>query len=255
MAFANIRLFSTDLDGTLLGHPEAAWRFGQAWAGIEPSRRPLLVFNTSRKIAETRELVAARALPEPDFIIGCVGTELHDSLYNRGADYRRELIEGWDLARVQEIVAATPGVRPQPIELTGDFKSSWIWSHARRDQLDALRQRLAAAGLKVAVIYSCLHFLDVVPARGGKGGALRWLCQRLGIPLEHVLVAGDSGNDSSMFLLPGVRGVIVANALPELSAAVTSRRVFIAERSFADGVLEGLVKFGVIDAAASSVSP
>jgi sucrose-6F-phosphate phosphohydrolase len=234
------------LDGTLLGNPDAAWRFTQAWAAIEPQRRPLLVFNTSRTTAETRALVTARALPEPDFIIGCVGTELHDSLYNRGAEFRRQFSEGWDLARVQEIVAAMPGVRAQPGEFTGDLKSSWIWSGARREQLDTLKQRLADAGLKVTVIYSCLHFLDIVPARAGKGSALNWLCQRLGVPLEHVLVAGDTGNDGSMFLLPNVRGIVVANALPELFTVVAGRRMFVSTQSFADGVLEGLAKFGVI---------
>jgi hypothetical protein len=35
-----------------------------------------------------------------------------------------------------------------------------------------------------------------------------------------VLVAGDTGNDSSLFLLPRVRGIVVENAQPELIEAV-----------------------------------
>src|SRR5690606_1737681 len=54
----NIRLFSTDLDGTLLGNPEAAWRFTQAWESLNPGSRPLLVYNTGRTVADTRGLAA-----------------------------------------------------------------------------------------------------------------------------------------------------------------------------------------------------
>jgi hypothetical protein len=47
---ASIRLFSTDLDGTILGNPEAAWRFGEAWQALPLARRPLLVYNTGRTV-------------------------------------------------------------------------------------------------------------------------------------------------------------------------------------------------------------
>lgn len=242
----NIRLFSSDLDGTLLGHPEAAWRFTQAWDAIEPGRRPLLVYNTGRTVRDTQALVAARVLVEPDFIIGSVGTELHDSLYNRTAEFHARFTRGWDRAKVDAIVGAIPGVRPQPADRLHAFKSSWTWSRARREQVTQLRQQLAAAGLDVTVVYSCQHFLDVLPGCAGKGTALRWLCQRLGIPLQHVLVAGDTANDSSMFTLPRVRGIVVENALPELHAELGSSAPFIAPSPMADGVIEGLAHFGVL---------
>jgi sucrose-6F-phosphate phosphohydrolase len=243
---SQIRLFSTDLDGTLLGNPEAAWRFAEKWAALEPRRRPLLVYNTGRTVADTQALIAARQLPAPEFIIGSVGTELHDSLYNRGTDFRAQFGQNWDLARVEEIVGATPGVKRQPPEVRHDFKSSWFWTRARREDINDLERRLLEAGIEAAVIYSCRYFLDVVPLRAGKGRALAWLCQGLSIPLTHVLVAGDTANDTAMFLLPGVSGIIVENALPELLAAAVNERVFVARQPMADGVLEGLAHFGVI---------
>jgi sucrose-6F-phosphate phosphohydrolase len=242
----HIRLFSTDLDGTLLGHPEATARFGEKWAALPPHRRPLLVYNTSRTVAATRAAIARRGLPEPEFIIGSVGTELHDSLYNRGAEFGAQFGQAWDAARVEEVVAATPGVRPQPAEFCHALKSSWFWSRARREELEALERRLKSAGLAAVVNYSCRYFLDVVPACGGKGQALAWLCRRLSIACRDVLVAGDSGNDNSMFLLPEVNGIVVSNALPELSVAIADRRTFLARQPMADGVLEGLVHFGVL---------
>ncbi len=242
----HIRLFSTDLDGTLVGDATALSRFTETWSALPVQRRPLLVYNTGRRIADVRQLVATRLLPEPDFIIGSVGTELHDSLYDHGAEFHAQFREGWDLARVEEIVATFPGVTRQPAEFCQPFKSSWTWSRARRDELEQLRRRLAAAGLQTNVIYSCLHFLDVLPARADKGKALGWLCQRLHIPLADVLVAGDSANDSGMFLLPDVKGIVVANALPELFADVVGRACFVARAALADGVLEGLGHFGVL---------
>ena len=52
-----IKIFSTDLDGTLLGNPEAAARFATAWASLPDEHRPLLVFNSGRLIDDTRHLV------------------------------------------------------------------------------------------------------------------------------------------------------------------------------------------------------
>lgn len=48
-----IQLFSTDLDGTLLGNPVASWRFSDTWTAQESSQRPLLVYNTGGTVAAT----------------------------------------------------------------------------------------------------------------------------------------------------------------------------------------------------------
>ena len=243
---ANIRLFSADLEGTLLGRPEGTCRFTLAWQSIPPTRRPLLVFNTSRTVSDTRLLAAARGLPEPDYIIGGVGTELYSALYRLPKDFSSQFGEGWDPARVEEIVSSFPGAKRQPAEFLHRFKSSWFWERARTEELEQLKRKLREAGIRAHVDYSCRYFLDVVPACAGKGKALKWLCERLSIPLSNVLVAGDAGNDTSMFLLPHVRGVVVDNALPELRGRIEPRTVFVASSCMADGVIEGLQHFGVL---------
>jgi sucrose-6F-phosphate phosphohydrolase len=243
----DVQLLSTDLDGTLVGDPAATARFAAAWAGLQSADRPILVYNTGRTIVDTRDLIAMRQLPEPDHIIGGVGTELQPrGLDRHHSEFRRQLLDGWDGRAVDRIVATVPRVTRQPLTHCSEFKSSWFWPRARTAELQALQGRLGDAGVAVHVDYSCRYFLDSVPARAGKGRALAWLCERLGVPLSRVLVAGDTGNDLSMFLLPGVRGIAVRNALPELLGQVRSRAVYLAEHSTADGVLEGLTHFGVM---------
>ena len=240
-------LFATDLDGTLLGNPESTHRFKQTWEALSKKKRPALVYNSGRSLADMKALIAARKLPAADHLIGGVGTELYDVKNGRvPPEFSGQFGEGWDLALIERMVGETAGIERQPPEFLHPYKSSWFWPRADSAQLAALRQRLADAGLRVTVVYSSLRYLDVLPAEADKGNALAWLCRSLKIPLESVLVAGDTGNDSGMFLLPGVSGLVVENAQPELFEAVVKLPVYVARAVMADGVLEGLQHYGVI---------
>ena len=248
----SVSLFATDLDGTLLGNPESTHRFKQTWESLPPQGRPTLVYNSGRSVADMRALITARKLPGADYLIGGVGTELHDLRADRSPpEFTAQFGEGWDLPLIEKIVGETAGIQRQPPEFLHPYKSSWYWPRAEAAQLDAFRRRLADAGLRVVVVYSSLRYLDVLPAEADKGNALAWLCRRLGVPLHEVLVAGDTGNDSGMFLLPGVSGIVVENAQPELFEAVVQLPVYVSRSVMADGVLEGLQHFGVIPAAPS----
>lgn len=71
--------------------------------------------------------------------------------------------------------------------------------------------------------------------------------KHLRIRPEETLVAGDSGNDSAMFLIPGVSGIIVNNAQPELYQRTAHLPVYHARGMSLQGVIEGLVYYGVLD--------
>ncbi len=244
---APIRLFSADLDGTLLGNPESTQRFKAAWDALSPEARPLLVYNSGRLIDDLRRFVDDGTLPAGDYWIGGVGTQVFDVKAGRMLDELRDhLAEGWDLAKVKQVTAAYAGVRPQPAQYQHEFKSSWFLEGATPAAIRELKRLLTEADVSVTLVYSSSRDLDVLPRNATKGGALRWLCERLAIPFESVLVAGDTGNDSSMFRLPGVRGIIVENALPELYEATVDVPTYSSRQILAEGVLDGLCHYGVI---------
>jgi len=247
---AAIRLFSTDIDGTILGDPESANRFKSIWEQIPKHQRPLLCYNSGRMVDDVSGLVQEGQLPDPEYIIGGVGTQVFDfTAAELFKDFNQVLSEGWDLEKVEGIAGGFPGIERQPAELLHAFKSSWYLYDAPPGAIAQLQQQLQGAGLDVEVIYSSQRDLDVLPKKANKGNALGWLCESLSISPEEVLVAGDSGNDTAMFQVDGVRGIAPKNAHPDLRSALTDRRVYLASKEIADGVLEGLVHYEVISEA------
>lgn len=247
---SSIGVFSSDLDGTLLGNREATQRFKSAWDDLPDERRPVLIYNSGRLVDDVLQLLEEGLLPAPDYLIGGVGTQIYDM--QAGAmvqEFNDSLRDGWDLKKVTRILEETPGIVRQPPEFLHPYKDSYYLHHATPEQIGELEQRLVEAGLKATVVYSSSRDLDVLPAEADKGHALSWLCDRHQWNLHETIVAGDTGNDSSMFLLPGVRGIVVENAQPELLEAVVQAQVYGATQILADGVIEGLVHYGLFEKA------
>lgn len=243
-----ISIFSSDLDGTLLGNPEATRRFKTAWEGIPDAKRPILVYNSGRLVSDMLVLLENELLPLPEYLIGGVGTQLFDMRAGMEVpEFDAAFSQGWDLEAIRRILGDSPGVTRQPPEFLHPYKDSYYFPHATSEQLAELESTMASAGLQVTVVYSSGRDLDVLPASASKGKALEWLCNHCSLALEEALVAGDTGNDSSMFLVPGVRGIVVENAQPELLEVLVTVPVYGAMQIFADGVLEGLDHYGIIE--------
>ncbi len=251
MSEPRIRFFSSDLDGTLLGDNEAEQRFKATWETLEGETRPLLCYNTGRMLDDVTDLIERGKLPKPDYIISGVGTcvyDVHEACVLK--EFTEMLEEGWDIARVESIIRDFPAdLKRQPEHYQHEYKSSWYFPEATPDQLDAIEAALESASLDVHVIYSSGLHLDVLPKWANKGNALKWLLRFVDIAPQETLVAGDSGNDSAMYTIDGVRGIVVGNAQPELIELTRAGSHFFAppHEICAHAVLSGLRHFEVIE--------
>lgn len=238
------RLIITDLDNTLTGDDEALAQFN---ALLRENEHVGFGIATGRRLDSARELIEELGLPQPDLIDTDAGTQLHyGQRLTPDRSWGSSIGYAWQPEAVRDALRAVSGLELQPDEHQSDYKISYVVDTREKITVPKIRKILREAGVRAKVILSLGMYLDVIPVRGGSDMSLRHVLWKWGFAPEHVLVAGDSGNDVGM-LLGRTLGVVVANHSPELNRYRNRPRVYFAKAAHAAGILEGIEYYNFMD--------
>ena len=238
------RLIITDLDNTLTGDDDSLCEFIDL---IEQNDHVGFGVATGRRLDSAMDLIDELGLPRPDLIDTDVGTQLHYG-HDLTADrsWQKSIGYAWNPKGIRAVLDKVPGLYPQAEENQSVFKISYEVDAAKAPTSVAIKKILRSAGLRAKVVMSLGMYLDIIPVRGGSDLSMRHVLWKWGFAPEHVLVAGDSGNDAGM-LLGRTLGVVVANHSKELDRLRNQPRIYFAGAAHAAGILEGVRYYNFLD--------
>lgn len=252
-------LLVTDVDNTVLGDFEGLVLLSRELSSVRESM--VLAYNSGRSTQSIKEsLVANPCMPAPDYLIGEVGIQIENfTTAEIDDEYVQILKSHWSREEIEKVLRDLP-FQKQPDEFQSELKLSY-YASPEVDPVRCSRERLNKSEQQATIIYSSQRDLDFLPPRSGKGWAVVRLQEKLGFDKEQVIVAGDSGNDVGMFE-HGFKGVVVGNAHSELkrlgslpkihiasdaeSKKQKSSHIYVATAEYAEGLVEGLRKLGVL---------
>jgi hydroxymethylpyrimidine pyrophosphatase-like HAD family hydrolase len=170
----------------------------------------------------------------------------------------REAFGGLSGEDIRAAIGDLDGLELQEEEKQAEFKVSYYTKGRPEPFVETVQSRLDAAHAKVNLVpshdpVSGRGLLDVLPAGIAKDYAIRYLHDVTGVDEQHLVYAGDSGNDRAA-MLTGYRAIVVGNADEALKkdlgiesvARGIAERIYFAEQPYARGVLEGLRHFGLL---------
>jgi len=238
------RLIITDLDNTLTGHEDSLAEFVDL---IRENNHVGFGIATGRRLDSAQELVEKLGLPRPDLMDTDCGTQLHygESL-TPDKSWQKSIGYAWKPHGIREVLDNLPGMFLQDESHQSDFKISYEVDFNKSPTLAAIKKTLREAGLRAKIVMSLGMYLDVIPVRGGSDLSMRHVLWKWGFAPEHVLVAGDSGNDAGM-LLGRTLGVVVGNHSSELNRLKNLPRIYFAQAENAAGILEGIQYYNFLD--------
>lgn len=250
-------ILASDVDNTLTGDRRALERLRGQIRKLRQQEKLVLFLSTGRRLVQVLDGFEEESIPEADAIISQVGTEIYLPPFSPGmsplSDWNDRLHQQFSREQAVGFLQGIEGLEMQPDKYNTSLKVSCYLDKAPDPEKAAthIKQRVVEAGENdtYQVVWSSGRDLDIIPAAAGKGKAIHYLIGFLQLSPKEVIVAGDSGNDRTMFD-EFSHGIVVANAQPELKKLEKNDEdpqsaVYFAQNSFAAGVEEGLHHFGV----------
>ena len=237
------KMICTDLDGTFIDSDDSMYEL----LDVIDRNNILLVFSTGRHLLSVVKFIDEKGIRKPDACLCLVGTEVYFVEKREFVldEHWGEIISGgWHREKIVELLHDIKELVWQDEEWQTKFKISYFLREGQQEVLKEIASRLEKARLETKVIYSCDEFLDFLPLKSSKAGALRYTSRRLGIKKRDIIVCGDSGNDLELFTA-GFKGIIVGNAHTELKN-YKGKNAYHATGEYSAGIIEGLRQFNFV---------
>jgi sucrose-phosphate synthase len=232
------QFFITDIDNTLIGDDNS--KLPELLDFLKTNRSRIgFGIATGRTIDSAIEILKKHNVPMPDVMITSVGSEIYygaNCYMDRG--WNAHLSNHWNRAKIRALLDELDFLEYQEADTQRMHKISYNMDPAK-DRLTIIHDLLKKNRCKYTLIYSHEQFLDILPHRASKGKAIRYLNYKWNIPLAHIMVAGDSGNDAEM-LRGDTAGIVVGNYSAELESMRRSRKVYFAEAESSGGIIQGM---------------
>jgi sucrose-6F-phosphate phosphohydrolase len=267
-------LLCSDLDRTLIpnGAEAESSQARPLFARLVSHPQLRLAYVSGRDQSLVKEAIAVYDLPEPDFVIGDVGTTLyfiHGNRWRMNKAWQHEISRDWDGRGHDDIKELLSDLIGKEIELQAEdkqnrYKVSFYTdpSVAHQKLKQKITDRLDKQQIATHIIWSRddaakRGLLDILPRKANKLRAIQFLMKEKSFDRSDTVFAGDSGNDVDV-LISGLQAILVKNAtddvreaaLDRLSEDGTGDRLYLARGNFmgmngnyAAGVLEGMVHF------------
>ncbi len=240
------RAIFTVLDENLLGNQESLGRFSEL---IRKNHKSVTFgIATGRRMDSTLAIMKKYKIPIPDVLLSSLGTRIHyGKALTEDAYWAEHIDHDWNPQRVQRVLANIPGLTLQPKKELSHFKVSYYYDSKNAPPVDEIIALIRQKELTTNVFLTDDRLIDIIPSRASKGQALRYVAQRLDIPLDHVLAAGGSGADEGM-MRGNTLAVVVGNRHQEdLSELEDHERIYFANQAHAGGILEAIEHYDFLN--------
>lgn len=232
------RAIVTDLDQNLIGDATSRRELVQL---IRQHRTDgYFIIATGRRLNSAMKFMKQYNIPEPDVLIAGSGSEIYyapkftaDTAWTRHIDFQ------WSPRAVKQLLVDLPGLKIQPIQERSFYKLSYYIDPKKAD-VEEIKQLLHKEELSFHLQFAFGQFLDIMPLRASKGMALRYVAERLNLPLQSVFVAGGSGADEDMMRGNTLAAVVANRHHEEMSQLIDLDRIYFSTKPCAAGILEAL---------------